>query len=186
MWVLYCPASIHARAIIESGRCESYQATADGNCARVAFVLISQSMLWLAEPFSDTTLAGIEPFGMYLLTMIFVYISISYREQNCCKFFPNRIAQIFTKIFSRARGRVLASWWATGRLLTFCWLPSSFDDSRAVLLTPEQFCWFCSKTGGLDDRYLLSSKSVQYSRVLAHQMRARAKIIFPATSGNFA
>ena len=114
MWVSYRPASIRARAVLSLDRVAGVSRTGIKQppmhyCARFFFFLFSQSLLWLAEPLSDTTPAGSEPFGMFLLTMILVYIHcISYREQNRCKTFSDKIALIFTKIFSRARGRTPA------------------------------------------------------------------------------
>ena len=114
MWVSYRPASIRVRAVLSLDRVAGVSRTGIKQppmhyCARFFFSLFSQSLLWLAEPLSDTTPAGSEPFGMFLLTMILVYIHcISYREQNRCKTFSDKIALIFTKIFSRARGRTPA------------------------------------------------------------------------------
>ena len=114
MWVSYRPASIRARAVLSLDSVAGVSRTGIKQppmhyCARFFFFLFSQSLLWLAEPLSDMTPAGSEPFGMFLLTMILVYIHcISYREQNRCKTFSDKIALIFTKIFSRARGRTPA------------------------------------------------------------------------------
>jgi len=79
MWVSYRPASIRARAVLSLDRVAGVSRTGIKQppmhyCARFFFFLFSQSLLWLAEPLSDTTPAGSEPFGMFLLTMILVYI----------------------------------------------------------------------------------------------------------------
>ena len=145
MWVSYRPASIRARAVLSLDRVAGVSRTGIKQppmhyCARFFFFLFSQSLLWLAEPLSDTAPAGSEPFGMFLLTMILVYIHcISYREQNRCKTFSDKIALIFTKIFSRARGRTPA---LSVSFLRYC----SFGHSIWV-------SWNCEGPDGFLDAY---------------------------------
>ena len=99
----------------------------------------------------------------------------------------------------KTHGDLMKMWNGKTREFGICSLLQRFAHSCNILLTLAKFCSLlqvlltlarfcsllrsfahsCSWTGRLDDRYFLSSKSIQYCRVRARQTRARAKAIFP-------